>query len=98
MHRQVRTLIPFPESPILHAGLMCKDTVSVSWDGSIYDCDFNQQLAMPMRPPPNAAATARPTVFDIQGLGDVEGWGVVSDSHCYGCTAGSGSGCQGSTS
>jgi hypothetical protein len=92
------------------AGLMCRDTVSVRWDGTLYDCDFNQQLDINM-----VAVGAAPrggssgegtghsghgqsgglTVFDVRSLRELEGWGIAVDSHCYGCTAGAGSSCGG---
>lgn len=72
-------------------GLMCRATVSVGWDGALYDCDFNQQLAMP------AGGGGRLTVHDVGSLDDLVGRSIALGSHCYGCTAGSGSGCQGST-
>jgi len=66
-------------------GLMCRDTVSIGWDGSVYDCDFNQQLDLGVPT----------TVFDMKSLDDLTGRDITVASHCYGCTAGSGSGCQG---
>ena len=69
-------------------GLMCRNTVSVAWDGSLYDCDFNQAigLALDSRVPRHirdfdlAALTSRP---------------IRCDDHCYACTAGGGSSCRG---
>lgn len=73
-------------NPATLPGLMCRNTVSVGWDGSVYDCDFNQVLALPMAGPRH--------VRDVQ----VEALGpVVTDRHCYGCTAGCGSSCGGAT-
>ncbi len=72
------------------AGLMCRNTLSVSWDGYLYDCDFNQQLDMKMDLP----AGLRPHVRDF----DLTAWQqhiVRTERHCYGCTAGAGSGCGG---
>lgn len=109
---------------------MCRDTISVGWDGRVFDCDFNQQLALPVLPPtswegvgPPSSGDAvasddvnsgnnsngsgngsskdnggGPSVFDLASLDDLTGWRVAVDSHCYGCTAGSGSSCQGATS
>jgi len=70
-------------------GVMCKDLVSVGWDGQIYDCDFNQQLGMGMQ--------GGKTVFDIDSLDQLTGQRVHTDSHCFGCTAGQGSSCSGAT-
>lgn len=77
-------------NPATIAGLMCRNTLSVSWDGYLYDCDFNQQLAMHMALP----GSRRPHVRDF----DLEQWRrhvVRTERHCYGCTAGAGSGCGG---
>ena len=67
--------------------LMCKNTISVSWEGNIYDCDFNQMLDLKINSKNN-------TVFNckIQGLVDKK---IQVSQHCYGCTAGAGSSCQG---
>jgi len=82
-------------------GLMCLNTVSVGWTGALYDCDFNQQLGMdivghtgevsqdPKRQPLS--------VFDIGALSDLQKYAVRTESHCFGCTAGSGSSCSGAT-
>ena len=72
------------------AGLMCRTTLSVGWDGTLYDCDFNQQLEMTMDLPDGH----RPHVSDF----DLDAWlahAVRTERHCYGCTAGAGSGCGG---
>ena len=71
--------------------LMCKDTVSVDWQGYVYDCDFNQMLALPI-------AEKRPLhigdLFDV----DLNGRSIKTGNHCYGCTAGQGSSCSGALS
>ncbi|KAL4443396.1 hypothetical protein ABPG75_011133 [Micractinium tetrahymenae] len=79
-------------NPAAAEGLMCRDTLSVGWDGSLYDCDFNQQLGLGL------PHSSRRTVFDLESLEDLTGGAIAVDSHCFGCTAGAGSGCQGSTS
>lgn len=61
--------------------LMCKNTVSVDYDGRIFDCDFNQQLGL----------HHRRTIFDIAALRDLADDPIAFDNHCYGCTAGMGS-------
>eukprot|EP00934_Nitzschia_sp_Nitz4_P003196 Nitzschia sp. Nitz4//scaffold97_size77645//58136//59633//NITZ4_005526-RA/size77645-augustus-gene-0.71-mRNA-1//1//CDS//3329560680//3186//frame0 len=66
--------------------LMCRDTISVGWDGKIYDCDFNQQLSMGLR----TKAGGR-TVHDIASLDELINVPVLTDNHCFGCTAGMGS-------
>mmetsp|Transcript_28506 Transcript_28506/g.47878 ORF Transcript_28506/g.47878 Transcript_28506/m.47878 type:complete len:447 (+) Transcript_28506:133-1473(+) len=71
-------------------GVMCKDTISVRWDGALYDCDFNQQLEMDVAGP-------KKTLKDIDCVEDLTGNPIFADSHCFGCTAGAGSSCQGAT-
>ncbi len=69
-------------------GLMCRNTLSVSWDGKLYDCDFNQMLGMQMR-------NGKPlTIFDAS-LDSLKNFHVLTADHCFGCTAGHGSSCQG---
>ncbi len=68
--------------------LMCRETLSVSWDGRIYDCDFNQMAGLPM------PGTER-TLWDLESVEDLEGCGITTASHCFGCTAGAGSSCGG---
>jgi radical SAM/Cys-rich protein len=73
-------------------GLMCRNTISIGWDGRLYDCDFNQMLDLEAALP----ATPRPHVRDF----DLAAWQarrVVIGRHCYGCTAGAGSSCGGAT-
>ena len=71
------------------AGVMCRALISVSWDGRLFDCDFNQQLDMPVR--------GTKTIFDLETADDLVGERIVADNHCFGCTAGSGSSCSGAT-
>lgn len=70
--------------------VMCTDTVSVGWDGQLYDCDFNQQLDLKI-------GRQRLTVFDINHLDDprLSAEPIVTAAHCFGCTAAQGSSCQG---
>ncbi len=70
-------------------GLMCRNTLSVSWDGYIYDCDFNQMLDLKV-----SAASQHIDDFDIEALMQRS---IVLNQHCYGCTAGAGSSCGGET-
>jgi len=76
-------------NPATVSGLMCRDTVSVGFDGALYDCDFNQMLELPL------GARAR-SVFDVESLEGLSGEPVATASHCFGCTAGTGSSCGGS--
>lgn len=71
-------------------GVMCRSTVSVDWQGSIYDCDFNQMLALPMP----SAGTGRRHLRDLLTQ-DVAHEAIAIADHCYGCTAGQGSSCGG---
>ena len=67
---------------------MCKRQISIGWDGTLYDCDFNLALDMVM----NHGA---PDHIDKWDLGDVVYRRIVTGTHCFGCTAGSGSSCAG---
>ena len=68
--------------------VMCRDTISIGWDGYIYDCDFNQQLDLTVE----ESAPQHIKDFDFKKISDRE---IVLGQHCYGCTAGEGSSCQG---
>jgi len=70
--------------------VMCKTTLSVGWDGILYDCDFNQMLEMPVQ----CNGIKHINDFDFNNLQKRE---IVTGNHCYGCTAGAGSSCQGET-
>lgn len=74
-------------------GLMCRHLVSVSWDGFLYDCDFNQMLELHPggNTPLRLGEWPAPTLVQLLAQGDIR-----VDSHCYGCTAGAGSSCGGS--
>lgn len=68
--------------------LMCRNLVSVGWDGTLYDCDFNQMLSLPV-----IGETARTMKeFDLLSL---EKRRIATGDHCYACTAGAGSSCGG---
>lgn len=68
--------------------VMCTNTLSVSWDGYLYDCDFNQMLGMPVN-----SKVKHISQYNQELL---EGRPIAISQHCYGCTAGAGSSCQGS--
>ena len=70
--------------------VMCRHTVSVDWEGYVYDCDFNQMLGLPMR----LNGSPRTHVTDLMSA-DVEGRPIAVRDHCFGCTAGQGSSCGG---
>jgi radical SAM/Cys-rich protein len=77
--------------------VMCRDTVSVDYDGRIFDCDFNQQLGYGIMSDGGPSAKREITVFDIHTLTTLEEYPIRVDNHCFGCTAGMGSSCQGTT-
>lgn len=75
-------------NPTAAAGVMCRNTISVGWDGRLYDCDFNQMLEIQLEP----SAPKHIADFDIEALDNRQ---IVVDDHCFGCTAGAGSSCGG---
>jgi radical SAM/Cys-rich protein len=77
-------------NPVAAANVMCRSTLSVSWDGGLYDCDFNQMLELPV----DARAPQHIRDFNEAAL---RGRSIVLNQHCYGCTAGAGSSCGGAT-
>jgi radical SAM/Cys-rich protein len=77
-------------NPAAAAGVMCRNTVSVNWDGRLSDCDFNQMLDLGLD------AAAPQTIFEAT-LDARERRAVVVGPHCFGCTAGAGSSCGGAT-
>lgn len=76
-------------NPVAAAGVMCRNTISVGWDGFLYDCDFNQMLDLKLE----------------NGNSHIEHWNtsdltqrnIIVNQHCFGCTAGAGSSCGGVT-
>jgi radical SAM/Cys-rich protein len=75
-------------NPAAAAGVMCRYTLSVGWDGMLYDCDFNQMLDLPL----GYGAPQHIRDFDPDRLNSRR---IVTANHCYGCTAGAGSSCGG---
>ncbi|MEQ9462808.1 MAG: DUF3641 domain-containing protein, partial [Haliea sp.] len=69
--------------------VMCRSLVSVDWQGYLYDCDFNQQLDLPL-----AGEASRPRLESLLES-DLSGREIRVADHCYGCTAGQGSSCGG---
>lgn len=69
--------------------VMCRNLISVSWNGDLYDCDFNQMLEMPL-------GGKRRTIWEIESFEELKSEGIQFANHCYGCTAGHGSSCSGS--
>ena len=77
-------------NPAAAAGVMCRNMLSVGWEGGLYDCDFNQMLELPV----GYGAPVRLEEFVAEELTRRR---IVTGRHCYGCTAGSGSSCGGAT-
>ena len=71
-------------NPATLGGLMCRQLISVGWDGSLYDCDFNQVLGLPI----HDSCPRHIRDFDYERLAGRE---IRVGDHCYGCTAGQGS-------
>ena len=69
--------------------VMCRDLVSIGWEGTLYDCDFNQMLEMPVPGP-------RRSIWDLDSLDEFNRGPIAVADHCFGCTAGAGSSCGGS--
>ena len=77
-------------NPAAIDGVMCRNTISIGWDGTLYDCDFNQMLDIPIAP----ASGQHVSDFDVEKLNLRP---IVTGRHCFGCTAGAGSSCGGAT-
>lgn len=75
-------------NPAAVENVMCTNTLSVSWEGYLYDCDFNQMLSLKV-------ATKHPHIRDFNSQ-ELKQRAIQLSQHCYGCTAGAGSSCQGS--
>ena len=75
-------------NPAAVQNVMCTNTLSVSWDGYLYDCDFNQMLKLPVNSKSKHISEYNENLL--------EGRTIAISQHCFGCTAGSGSSCQGS--
>lgn len=76
-------------NPATVEGLMCRNTINVSWQGEVFDCDFNQMLKMQWREAGRALH-----LWDIDPAA-VENREILTGEHCFGCTAGAGSSCGG---
>jgi radical SAM/Cys-rich protein len=70
--------------------VMCRNLISIGWDGSVYDCDFNQMLDLPI----TDAAGKRLDISSL-ALDQVAKRPIIAGDHCYACTAGAGSSCGG---
>ena len=67
---------------------MCRNTISVDWNGDLFDCDFNQMLALPV------AVKKSRNILDFDAE-EMKNRNIVLNNHCFGCAAGEGSSCQG---
>ncbi|NBA88946.1 radical SAM/Cys-rich domain protein [Emticicia sp. CRIBPO] len=74
-------------NPVAAQNVMCRNTLSIGWDGYIYDCDFNQMLDMKV-----ACDSQHVSEFNSDAL---KNRSILVNQHCYGCTAGAGSSCGG---
>ena len=75
-------------NPASVSNLMCRDTISVDWEGRVFDCDFNQQLDMQL-------SNGKPLdVWDVD-VDHFKTMPIQTGPHCFGCTAGTGSSCGG---
>ena len=82
------TLLADSFNPNAVAGLMCRYTINVGWQGDVFDCDFNQMLDLPME-------NRKPRYLWELDWQELEGRPIHLGQHCYGCTAGAGSTCGG---
>ncbi len=76
-------------NPAAAQGVMCRNTLSVDWQGRLFDCDFNQMLDLEV----GFGAPRHLADFDLEALDRRR---IVTARHCFGCTAGAGSSCGGS--
>ena len=74
-------------NPAAVQNVMCRNTLSVSWDGWLYDCDFNQMLELKVN-----SSVKHISNYDEDAI---QNRNIIISQHCYGCTAGAGSSCQG---
>ncbi len=76
-------------NPMAAKGVMCRNTISISWDGYLYDCDFNQMLDLKIN-----GGKVHLDQYDEPSMSTRS---IILNQHCYGCTAGAGSSCGGET-
>lgn len=74
-------------NPTAAFGVMCRNTISIGWDGYLYDCDFNQMLELKVETPQNHIKDFNPEALSNRN--------IIVNQHCFGCTAGAGSSCGG---
>ena len=76
-------------NPLAAEGVMCRNIISVGWDGYLYDCDFNQMLDLKLN-------VSKPHISNFNRK-ELTKRTIIFNNHCYGCTAGAGSSCGGTT-
>jgi len=81
-------------NPATLPGLMCRNALSVRWDGRLFDCDFNLVSDLPMRDQ-NGKELLLQDMLEAGGLKALQGASIAVDQHCFACTAGCGSSCGG---
>ncbi len=84
-------------NPSTVGGLMCRNTINVSWQGEVYDCDFNQMMKLPLHAADGSDEKEQLYVWDVDHE-TFEDVAIRTGNHCFGCTAGSGSSCGGAIS
>jgi len=87
-HDAYLALLAHHFNPATVPGLMCRHLVSVAWDGTLHDCDFDQMLGLPLGAGPR-------TIFELEDVTALAGAAIATGPHCFGCTAGAGSSCGG---
>ncbi len=90
-YHQYVELIESAFNPATLDKVMCRNLLSVGWEGSIYDCDFNQMLELPLQD-----RQGRPLKISDLCANGLENQSIIVGDHCYACTAGAGSSCGGS--
>ena len=75
-------------NPAAALDVMCRDMISIGWDGYVYDCDFNQMLELKVNGPQHISRFSEDVLKNRE---------IIVNQHCYGCTAGAGSSCGGAT-
>lgn len=87
-YEEYMTLLLNHFNPSTAEGIMCRSLVSIGWDGTLYDCDFNQMLELPI-------GNCQKTIWDLESFDEMNSLPITFGDHCYGCTAGAGSSCGG---
>lgn len=75
-------------NPTAATGVMCRDLISIAWNGELFDCDFNQMLELPL-------GRGKTDIWGIKNFDDLKNDSITFANHCYACTAGAGSSCSG---